>query len=55
MQASELSPQEASVRHNLGRVEARKSHSPLCNKSGKSVPEQALPSYHIRDELKHSG
>lgn len=33
-----------------------KSISPLRNKSGgRSVPEQALPSYHIRDELRSSG
>lgn len=60
LQASDLSPQESNMRQphlgqHLARGEPRKSHSPLRNKSGKSVPEQALPSYHIRDELKHSG
>ena len=56
MTHSDLSPTEP-VRQNFDKIMPRKSHSPLRNKSngGKSVPDHALPSYHVRDELKYSG
>lgn len=57
MQASEFSQTaEPTIRPDLGRLDRRKSGSPLRDKSnGKTIPEKSLPSYHIRDELKNSG